>query len=80
MAEVLTFGYASKFGMNGLRFKCKAISDGFRIKIRNSRKGRPNFRFLKKSIPLDQLTFTKIDKIVKIIANKIFVLNMRLVK
>jgi GT2 family glycosyltransferase len=80
MAEILTFGYASKFGIDGLRFKCKAIIDGFRIKITYSRKGRMNFRILNSSIPLDQLNFTKIDKIVKMIANKIFIMNVRLVE
>jgi GT2 family glycosyltransferase len=80
IAELLTFGYASKFGKKGLKFKLKSIIDGSNIKLPNSNIGRIDFCRLDKSIPLEQLTFTKIDKIIKIIANKIFELNMRILE
>lgn len=80
MAELLTFGYASKFGINGLRFKLKAITDGLSIKVSDSQKGCMDISHLDKTIPLEQLTFNKIDKIVKIIANKIFEWNVEIIK
>ena len=80
MTEVLTLGYASKFGITGFRFKLKAIADGFGVSVITSLKGQMDFSSLDKTIPLDQLAFTRIDKSVKIFANKIFESNMRILK
>jgi GT2 family glycosyltransferase len=80
IAELLTFGYASKFGTDGIRFKLKAIIEGICMEVKNSRKNQIDFSFLDKTIPVDQLTFTKTDKIVKTLANKIFAWNIRVLK
>lgn len=80
MVELLTFGYASKFGLMGLRFKLKAIADGLSAKVTNSQKGQIDMKRLNITIPLEQLSFNRIDKIVKIITNKIFELNIRCLK
>ncbi|MGB7808647.1 glycosyltransferase family 2 protein [Methanoregula sp.] len=81
MAELLTLGYSSKFGVQGLRFKMNAIKDGLSVESKKYNKEREDlFHRLNKTIPVDQLTFTRTDKIVKIIANLIFELNMRMIK
>ena len=80
IAEVLTFGYAIKHGWRGMRYKLKAIKDGLTIKV-NREIGDKNklFKSLSVTIPVEQLTFHKVEKIIKTIANKIFDWNFKVV-
>jgi GT2 family glycosyltransferase len=82
IAEILTFGYAIQFGKVGLKFKLKAMVDGYNARVQyvNREDHTLLFQMLEKSIPIDQLTFTRIDRIVKIFSNYIFKLNMRFIR
>lgn len=79
LVEALTFGYAMKFGYNGIKFKFKAINDGLSTKVSKTNCNKLNrdnyFKSLDTKIPLDQLTYNKLEEIFKIIANEIFKLN-----
>jgi GT2 family glycosyltransferase len=76
MAEALVFGYSIKFGFNGLKFKFKAMRDGFSIKVMKMNNENNDFKkSLDIKIPLDQLTANQVEKTIKIIFNKIFELN-----
>ena len=81
IAEVLTFGYAIKHGWEGIRYKIKAIKDGLTIKV-NRENGDKNklFKSLSVTIPIDQLTSNKAERIFKISANKIFEWNFKVVR
>ena len=78
MAEILTFGYGARYGQEGIKYKFKALKDGFSIKV-NKEQGdkRELFKSLSTVIPVEQLTFNKVEKILKILANKIFELNFK---
>jgi len=81
VAEILTFGYALKCGWRGIQYKLKAIKEGLTVKVKKVNGDRDNlFRSLNATIPVDQLTWNKLEEIVKIMANKIFELNFRVVR
>ena len=81
MAEVLTFGYAARNGWNGVKYKLKAIKDGLTIKVNRERGDKSElFKSLSVTIPVEQLTFNKAEKIFKIFANKIFEWNFRVIR
>ena len=80
ITELLTFGYATRNGWKGIRYKLKAIKDGLSIKV-NKEKGDKSklFKSLSVTIPVEQLTFNEAEKIFKIFANKIFEWNFKMV-
>ncbi|MDI6645192.1 MAG: glycosyltransferase family 2 protein [Methanobacteriaceae archaeon] len=82
MAEALAFGYSLKFGPKGLKYKFKAIKDGLPAKVTKMNCNTFNrdnfFRSLDTKIPLDQLSYSKLDETFKIIANEFFELNWKL--
>ena len=80
IVEALTFGYAIKQGREGIRYKIKAIDEGLTIKV-NREKGDKNklFKSLSVTIPIDQLTSNRTERMFIIFANKIFAWNFRLV-
>lgn len=80
LAELLTFGYSIKFGFRGLRYKLMAIKDGLFVKVDGVDSIKNNYvKALDTTIPIDQLTYNPFEKALKIIFNKIFELNWRLI-
>jgi len=80
LAEFLVFGYATKFGWKGINYKLKSVKDGINIKVNKEKGDRRNLlNSLSIEIPIEQLTFNKIEKLFKIFANKIFILNIKVV-
>ena len=80
IVEFLTFGYAIKCGWKGIIYKCNAIKDGLTVKVDKVNGAKDNlFKSLSVTIPIDQLTSTKAERIFKIFANKIFEWNFKVV-
>jgi GT2 family glycosyltransferase len=80
VAEALTWGYAIKNGWNGLGYKLKAIKDGLTTSVEKVRGDKSNlFKSLSVTIPIEQLTSNKAEKIVKIFANKVFEWNYKVI-
>ncbi|MFX0132121.1 MAG: glycosyltransferase family 2 protein [Candidatus Hodarchaeota archaeon] len=76
ITEFLVFGYAMKFGWSGIKHKIKAIQDGLTINVDKIDGNKKNlFKFLSMKIPIEQLSFYEIERIVKKIANKMYELN-----
>lgn len=84
MVEALNFGYWVKFGIKGIKYKFKAIKDGIFSKFTKISSAAYNrdiiFRSLDTRIPLDQLTYSKLDEGFKVIANEIFEISWKLIK
>lgn len=81
ITEILTFGYAIKHDRKGLKYKLKAMKDGLRIKVNKVEGDKGNlFKSLTATIPVDQLTFNKLETIIKTLANKIFEWTFKVVK
>jgi hypothetical protein len=80
VAEILTFGYSARLGLEGIKYKLKAVVNGFSVQIDGPR-GDKSFPYesLESVIPIDQLSYNSIDKLVKIAANFIFVINLKVV-
>lgn len=79
MAEVLTWGYSIKNGWIGIKCKLKSI-DGLIMKVKKENGNKNNlFKILSTNIPVEQLTSNRIEKIIKFLANKIFILNYKVV-
>ncbi len=80
IAEFLTFGYSLKSGWKGFSYKCKAIKHGLNVSVDIIEGNRNNlFNSLNNTIPIDQLTSNKAERIFMIFANCIFELNFRFV-
>lgn len=81
MAEILTFGYSARWGFNGLKHKIRAIADGVMVDIGQEEGNRQNlYRSLDYAIPEDQLSFNSVDKLIKIIANRVFAINLKVIR
>lgn len=81
IVEILTIGYSMKLGLKGLKFKFKALQDGLEAKVDHKYGDKSNlYKKLSIVIPIDQLTFSPIDKVIKILANYIFSWNLRAVQ
>lgn len=81
LAELLTFGYAFKSGREGITSKLKTLKlfwSQHPMKISGDKKRL--FRNLCTSIPVDQLTFSNQERVLKVIINFIFNLNYRMIK
>jgi GT2 family glycosyltransferase len=80
LVEVLTLGYALRLGSRGLKSKVRAMRDGFRTDIEILTDARKTILpYLCSAIPEDQLTFCKLERVVKGISNRIFTWNFRLI-
>lgn len=80
IAELLTLAYAIKQGRKGLKCKLKAIESGLRIKINKVDGSRDNLlKSLSATIPVEQLTFNKWERMLKILANKVFEWNFKVI-
>ena len=81
VTELLTFGYAIKHGGEGIRYKLKAIKEGLSAEVGKVTGDKGNlFKSLSTTIPVDQLTFNKREKLFKCWVNKIFKWNFRVVR
>lgn len=77
IVEVLIFGYSVRLGRRGLYYKLKAMNDGLRVSVLKVEGDRKNLlKSLSPAIPVHQLTFNKIDELIKVFSNKIFELNV----
>lgn len=81
LVEFLTFGYAIKCGWRGIMNKCNAIKDGLNASVNKVKGDRDNvFKSLSVTIPIDQLTSNKAEKLLKSSANKIFEWNFKVIR
>lgn len=81
LTEILSFGYATRLGVEGILCKLssmKHILDPNICKVWGNKINLVNN--LSQEIPLDQLTFNPIDKILKVIINKIYKFNFSILK
>jgi hypothetical protein len=81
LAEILTWGYALKFGKIGIYYKLISIKDSLNL---NSSKMTGNKKKLIESldakIPTDQLTYNKFQQYGKKLINHLFLLNWEIYK
>lgn len=78
IAELLTLGYALRFGRKGLTFKLKAVREGLGTTVERVAGGETRvFPNLCMAIPEDQLTFNEFERFGKVISNKILMWNSR---
>lgn len=76
IAELLTLGYALRFGRKGLSLKFKAIREGFGATVERIADGEARvFPHLCMVIPENQLTFNEFERFGKVISNKVFKWN-----
>ncbi|MBO8183261.1 MAG: glycosyltransferase family 2 protein [Archaeoglobus sp.] len=81
LAEILTFGYAIKSGWKYVFYKLKAIKDCLFCQMEGFEGDkRLLFNSLSTTIPVDQLTFNRFEKLFKVFANKVFELNYRVAR
>lgn len=81
IVEFLTFGYALKCGLKGIIYKYISIKDGLKTGVNKVNGDRENlFNSFKDTIPTDQLTSNKIEKMSIIFANKIFKWNFKVIR
>jgi GT2 family glycosyltransferase len=80
VAELLTLGYALRFGRKGLTLKFKALREGLGATVeRVSSSEARVFPYLCTAIPEDQLTFNEFERFGKIVSNTIFKWNSRVI-
>jgi len=80
VAELLTLGYALRFGRKGLALKFKAIREGLGATVERVAGGEARvFPHLCMAIPEDQLTFNEFERFGKVISNKILKWNSRVI-
>ncbi len=79
ITEILTFGYALINGREGIRYKVKAVKDGLTLRVDKIDGDKVHLLLhLNYMIPVDQLTYNALERILKVLANYIFKLNYRL--
>lgn len=77
-SEVLTWGYAFKLGPPGVKAKALSIMDNsWREKSTSTIDPKQLMRHLDRRIPIDQLSFTRLDKLMKRIANLTYHINCK---
>lgn len=80
LSEILTFGYATLKGKEGLEYKLKAIKDGINIPIdRFDHNSKDLLEKMDWKIPDKQLSYSLLDRTIRRIANAIFWLNLEIV-
>jgi GT2 family glycosyltransferase len=76
LAEILTLGYSTRLGYDGIKNKFSALKDGLTLKIDKEFGNRSDlYSSLCVTIPADQLTFNSMEKAAKLIANELFYWN-----
>jgi len=85
LVEILTFFYSLRLGKEGLKYKCLALIEGLTMDvsqydIKDKNKRRNLLDHFSINIPIDQLTYNSLDKYIKVISNKIFELNFRVMR
>lgn len=81
IVEFLTFGYALKCGLKGIIYKYKSIKDGLSIGINKVNGDRDNlFQSFIDTIPTDQLTSNKVERMFISFANMIFKCNFKVIR
>ena len=80
LVEVLVLGYAFRLGQRGLTSKVTAFRDGLRADMETFSYARKIILpHLCAAIPEDQLTFNKLERVIKIVSNKIFGWNFSMI-
>jgi GT2 family glycosyltransferase len=78
MSEILTWGYAILTGFEGVKFKFKAIKDARKVEVeKKNTNGFCLIELMDPEIPKDQLSFSRLDKMIKRFANKIYRMDYR---
>ena len=81
ITEILTFGYALINGRKGVMNKVKAVKDGLTLRVDKIDGDKAHILIhLNYMIPVDQLTYNALERILKVLANYIFKLNYRLLR
>lgn len=81
IAEILSSGYAIKLGKEGIIQKIKAIKDGLQNNIDRKDLGDTNlFKLIGTCIPSGNISKNKIELFVINMANKIFMINIGIIK
>ena len=81
ITEILTWGYAVSQGLDGVKAKLKAISEGFSADVDTAGNNTQALLYqLDKRIPVEQLQFPKVVKAGIEAANKLYELNHSLLK
>jgi GT2 family glycosyltransferase len=81
IVELLTFGFALKLGGGAFFYKFRAIKDCLTTKTYTVRGDKKNlFGHLSTTIPVDQLTYNKSEKMFKLFANIVFDWNFGILR
>ncbi len=80
MSEILTWGYAILTGFEGVKFKFKAIKDARKVEVEKNTNGFCLIELMDPEIPKDQLSFSRLDKMIRRFANKIYRMDYRRIK
>jgi GT2 family glycosyltransferase len=81
IAELLTFGYAMKRGRKWIACKINAVIDGLKTHVDKVDGDRRKLSMsLSVSIPVELLTSNNLERVLKVLANKMFRLNFRMVR
>ncbi len=79
--EFLTFGYSSKLGWEGVKYKLKAVIERFTIRVNKVEGDKENLlKNLSVTIPTNQLTSNKLEEAIIKFANKIYKWNIKWVR
>lgn len=81
LTEILTFGYAARFGLKGIAFKVRAFYEG--MILMGSSQHRNGFRVLEHletQIPTDQLVSNYFEQVVVRMCNRVFLWNFRILR
>lgn len=80
VVECLTTVFALRLGWPAFKFKLKALIDGLSISVSKTNKDNRNLLILlSPTIPINQLSFKKLDNFFKKLANKIFEMNIKII-
>jgi hypothetical protein len=81
LAEILTLGYAARFGWTGIAFKVRAFYEGIILTGSSQhREGAVVLEHLETQIPIDQLVSNCIERGVVRICNRVFSWNFTIFK
>lgn len=80
IVEWLTTAYAMRLGWLGFKSKIKALKDGLSVRVSKMNiNNKILLRSLNTNIPINQLSFTKLDIYFKKFANKVFEMNKKMI-
>ena len=79
LTEIITTIYSFKFGFKGFKYKIDAFKDGLFVEVEKIEGDEKRlFNSLDAEIPVDQLTYGRIEELFKVISNLIFKLNYKI--